>query len=69
MAEIYYDVDLIDPQFEVIKDESGKYRFRLRAPDGEVLFTSEAYPTKEECDDRIELVKEHAPVASIQYIT
>jgi hypothetical protein len=36
MSEIYYDVDLIDPQFELFEDEEGKFRFLLRAADGEV---------------------------------
>jgi uncharacterized protein YegP (UPF0339 family) len=41
MAEIYYDVDLIDPQFEIFEDDEGKFRFLLRAADGEVLCTSD----------------------------
>jgi len=32
--------------FEVYKDRAGKFRFRLRASNGEVLTTSEAYETK-----------------------
>ena len=69
MAEIYYDVDLVDAQFEIFKDEDGKYRFRLRAPDGEVLCTSDPYTTKEDCEDRIGLVRTHAPSATIQLVT
>lgn len=69
MAEIYYDVDLVDPQFEVFKDEDGKYRFRLRAPDGEVLCKSSPFSTKEDCEERIELVRKHAPSAPIQEVS
>lgn len=69
MAEIYYDVDLVDPQFEIFKDEDGKHRFRLRAADGEVLCTSDPHPTKEDCEERINLVKTQAPSATIQVIT
>lgn len=68
MAEIYYDVDLIDPQFEVFKDEDGKFRFRLRAPDGEILCTSGAFDTKEGCEDSIELVRKNAPSATVTYL-
>jgi len=69
MAEVYYDVDLIDPQFEVFKDEDGKYRFRLRAPDGEILSISPAFDKKDDCITSIDLVKTHAPSASIQDMT
>lgn len=69
MAEIYYDVDLIDPQFEIFKEGDEQYRFRLRAPDGEILCTSETFPTKEDCEKRIELIRIHAPSATVQYLT
>ena len=69
MAEVYYDVDLIDPQFEVFKDEEGKYRFRLRSPDGEILSISPAFDKKDDCTSSIGLVKTHAPSASIQDMT
>ena len=69
MAEIYYDVDLVDPQYEIFKDEDGKYRFRLRAPDGEVLCTSGPYSSKEDCEERIDLVRTHAPSATVHEVT
>ncbi len=33
-------------KFEVYKDKASKYRFRLRASNGEVIATGEAYETK-----------------------
>lgn len=66
MSEIYYDVDLIDPQFEIFKDEEGKFRFRLRAADGEVLCSSEGYTSKKECEERIEMVRLIAPGAVVE---
>jgi len=66
MAEIYYDVDLIDPLFEIFKDEEGKFRFLLRAADGEVLCTSEGYTSQKECEERIETVRTIAPGAALE---
>ena len=33
-------------KFEVYKDRAGKYRFRLKASNGQVVATGEAYETK-----------------------
>lgn len=33
-------------KFEVYEDKSGKFRFRLKAGNGEVVATGEAYETK-----------------------
>lgn len=69
MAEVYYDVDLIDPVFEIFEDEKEGYRFRLRSPDGEILVTSETYPTKKECENKIKSIQTHAPSATVQDFT
>lgn len=66
MAEIYYDVDLIDPQFEIFEDDEGKFRFLLRTADGEVLCTSDGYSSEKECEERIEMVRRVAPGASLE---
>lgn len=52
-------------KFECYTDKSGKYRFRLKAANGEVIATSEAYNSKEACHNGIESVKKNAPVADI----
>jgi hypothetical protein len=66
MAEIYYDVDLVDPQFEIFEDDEEKFRFLLRAADGEVLCTSDGYTSKKECEERIEIVRSIAPSAALE---
>lgn len=53
------------PKFEVFTDKSGKYRFRLKAPNGEVIATGQAYSSKAACMHGIESVKKNAPLADI----
>jgi uncharacterized protein len=38
--------DMMAGKFEVYKDRSGKFRFRLKASNGQVVATGEAYETK-----------------------
>ena len=35
--------------FEVYKDKSGKFRFRLKAKNGEIICASQSYTTKSAC--------------------
>jgi uncharacterized protein YegP (UPF0339 family) len=51
--------------FEWYKDKNGKFRFRLKATNGEIIATSEGYNSKEGCLGGIESVKKNAPVAKI----
>ncbi len=53
------------PKFEVYKDAAGKFRFRLKAPNGEVIATGEAYSSKDACMKGIESVKTNAPKAKV----
>ena len=53
------------PKFEIHKDAAGKFRFRLKAPNGEVIATGEAYATKDGCKKGIESVKTNAPRATV----
>jgi uncharacterized protein YegP (UPF0339 family) len=54
-----------EPVFEWYKDKAGKFRFRLKAANGEVIAVSESYSSKEGCVNGIESVKKNAPVAKI----
>ena len=54
-----------EPVFEWYQDKNKKYRFRLKATNGEVIATSEAYASKEGCVNGIESVKKNAPIAKI----
>jgi len=53
-------------QFEIFKDAVGKFRFRLRAPNGEIIAASEPYETKDACSKGIASVKRNAPKAATQ---
>jgi len=54
-----------EPLFEWYQDKNKKYRFRLKAANGEVVATSEAHASKEGCVNGIESVKKNAPIAKI----
>jgi len=54
-----------EPVFEWYKDKAGKFRFRLKAANGEVIATGEAYDTKQGCVGGIESVKKNAPIAKV----
>lgn len=58
-----------EAEFEIFKDASGKFRFRLRAPNGEIIATSEAYVSKDGCKNGIESVRTYAPKAKISDLT
>jgi hypothetical protein len=57
------------PVFELFKDKNGKFRFRLKAPNGEIIATSEAYEAKPGCKNGIASVQENAPKAEIKDLT
>jgi len=57
------------PKFEIYKGAQGKFRWRLRAPNGEIIATGEAYETKDSCKKGIESVKTNAPKAQIVEVT
>ena len=54
-----------EPVFEWYKDKVGKYRFRLKAINGEIIAVSEAYNSKEGLENGIESVKKNASIAKI----
>ena len=53
------------PKFEIYKDSAGKFRWRLKAPNGEVIASSEAYESKDSCKKGIESVKANAFKATV----
>jgi len=58
-------------QFEIFKDKANPshFRFRLKAPNNEIIAVSEAYTTKAECNGGIESVRKNAPTAVLQDLT
>ena len=54
-----------EPVFEWYVDKVGKYRFRLKAANGEMIAISEGYASKQGCVEGIESVRKNAPIARI----
>ena len=55
-------------RFEVYTDVKGEYRFRLKAPNGEIIAASEGYTAKHNCLNGIKSVKENSSIAVIEEI-
>ncbi|MFI6583161.1 YegP family protein [Embleya sp. NPDC050493] len=53
-------------KFEVYTDKNGKFRFRLKAGNGEIIATGEAYETKAACLKGVESVKTNAADAKVE---
>ncbi len=47
--------------FLISKRTNGEYQFVLKAGNGQVILTSEAYTTRAACDNGIESVKKNSP--------
>lgn len=52
-------------KFEVYQDKQGKFRFRLKAGNGEIVATGEAYETKAAAIKGTEAVKRAAEGATL----
>lgn len=52
-------------KFEVYTDKAGKFRFRLKAGNGETIAASEAYESKASALNGVESVKRNAPDADV----
>ncbi|GGX90303.1 YegP family protein [Streptomyces hiroshimensis] len=53
-------------KFEMYEDNSGKYRYRLKAGNGEIIAVGEAYNSRSACEKGIESVKQNAPAAPVK---
>lgn len=53
-------------KFVVFQDAQGQYRFRLKAGNGQVIATGEAYTTKKACLSGIESIRRNAPGAALE---
>ena len=47
-------------KFEIVKNSSGEFYFRLKASNGQVILLSESYKTTQGCQKGINSVKENA---------
>lgn len=52
-------------KFEVYQDKAGKYRFRLKSSNGQVIATGEAYESKAACLKGVASVQKNAPDAAV----
>ena len=53
-------------KFEVYKDKAGEFRFRYKASNGEIMFSSEGYKAKTSALDAIESIKKNVPGAAVE---
>ena len=53
-------------KFEISKDKAGKFRFHLKAPNGEIIAASQGYETKATAEKGIESVKTNAAAAKVE---
>jgi uncharacterized protein YegP (UPF0339 family) len=53
-------------KFEIYKDKKGETRFRYRAANGEIVFSSEGYKAKASATKAIESIKKNAPTAVVE---
>jgi uncharacterized protein YegP (UPF0339 family) len=56
-------------KFEISKHHAGKYRFHLKAANGEIIAASQGYETKASAEKGIEAIKTHAPNAKVEGLT
>ena len=47
-------------KFEIKTDKSGQFRFNLKAGNGQIILSSEAYTTKAACENGIESVRKNS---------
>ncbi|MFE3204508.1 YegP family protein [Embleya sp. NPDC055664] len=52
-------------KFEMYTDKAGKFRFRLKAGNGQIIAVGEAYETRAACMNGIESIKRNAADAKV----
>lgn len=56
-------------KFEIYKDKAEEFRFRFRAPNGEKMFASEGYASKESAKSTIKSIIKHVAAAELDDLT
>ena len=54
-----------DPDFEIQCDSAGKFRFHLKATNGQIIAASQSYLSRESAEKGIASIKKNAPIAKI----
>lgn len=60
----YIKTIMNNPKYVKFKDQEGKFRFNLRAENGEIILHSESYVTENGCDGGINSVRINSPYDS-----
>ena len=56
-------------KFEIYSDKGGEFRFRLKAGNGEIIASSEAYESKASAKNGVESIKKNAADAAVVDLT
>ncbi len=56
-------------EFEIYKDQGGRFRFRLKSRKGEIVATGESYPTKAAAKKGVQAVQRAATDAKVVDLT
>jgi len=56
-------------KFELFKDAAGKFRFHLKAANGEIIAASQGYTSKAAAQTGIASIKDNAAAAPIEDLT
>lgn len=54
-----------NPKFEIYLDKGKKFRFHLKASNGEIILASQSYTAKESCKKGIASIRKNAPDALV----
>lgn len=57
---------VVPERFEIYEDKAGKFRFRLKAVNQQVIGVSESYESKANAEKGVESVKRWAPKAEVK---
>jgi len=52
-------------KFEIYKDKKGEYRFRFRAPNGQLMFSGQGYKQKTSATNAVESIRKNAKDAEV----
>ncbi len=69
VAEMPATAKITEGGFEIILDTAGKFRFHLKAANGQIIAVSQAYGAKESAIKGIDSIKKNAPIAKIADLT
>lgn len=55
-------------KFEIYQGDDNAWRWRLKAPNGEILASGQGFREKRDCERSVNLVKMYAPEAEVLYV-